>query len=95
MQMPAVGCPSQRVVALFGSTVSRILKKQEHLAEENLLGFAIRDAMLQVLAAIAGIPLKPFDRVKGKHGRILLSYTRGVTKDGGAPLIAERHRGRV
>src|SRR5450830_184622 len=52
----------------FANTVADILDDQQWIVEEDLLGLRLTDVMLfYALAAIAFIPIKPFDPRKIKH----------------------------
>ena len=46
------------------AAVSVFLQDQERLAEEDLLGLAIGDTVLAVLASIAGVPFETLDAVE-------------------------------
>ncbi len=73
MQEPECIRPAQSMQAQLLRTVLFILKDQQRIVEEYLLGFRLRDIMLaSVFAGVAMIPVKAFDPVKINHKCILL-----------------------
>ena len=72
VQTPTVCRLAQRVVSGFPAAVPYVCKKEQWAREENLLGLAIGNAVLQVLAAVARVPLEACDAIQVKHRCILL-----------------------
>ena len=75
MKQSTIAGSTQGVVSNLGRTMSWVLQQVQRLTQKHLFRFAVGDTVLQVLAAIAGVPLEPFDLIEINHKCILPSYT--------------------
>ena len=67
VQTAAVRRPAERVVSGLPYAVTRVGKNEQWLREEHLLGLAVCNAVLQVLATVSRVPLEAGDTVQVKH----------------------------
>jgi len=67
VQIPAVCRLAERVASGFPTAVTHVRKNEQVAREEHLLGLAVGNAMLQVLAAVARVPLEACDTIEVQH----------------------------
>jgi hypothetical protein len=67
VQTPAVRRPAESVVSGLPHAVTHVGKNEQWLREEHLLGLAVYNAVLQVLATVSRVQLEAGDTVEVKH----------------------------